>query len=75
MESFSDVVYFDKMSVFLADQGSKESSSESALNLLLVSYQKRKMRVYHHLSISFLWFDSLCPINNLSVKQEWVFLG
>ena len=40
MESFSDVVYLDKMSVFLADQGSKESSSVSALNLLLVSYQK-----------------------------------
>ena len=23
----------------------------------------------------FVWFDSLCPINNLSVKQGRVFLG
>ena len=23
----------------------------------------------------FVWFDSLCPINNLSVKQGQVFLG
>ena len=23
----------------------------------------------------FIWFDSLRPINNLSVKQGWVFLG
>ena len=25
--------------------------------------------------ICFVLFDSLHPINNLSVKQEWVFLG
>ena len=25
--------------------------------------------------ILFVWFDSLRPINNLSVKQGWVFLG
>ena len=25
--------------------------------------------------VLFVWFDSLRPINNLSVKQGWVFLG
>ena len=25
--------------------------------------------------ILFVWFDSLCPLNNLSVKQGRVFLG
>ena len=25
--------------------------------------------------VLFVWFDSLRPINNLSVKQGWIFLG
>ena len=25
--------------------------------------------------VLFVWFDSLCPINNLSVIKRWVFLG
>ena len=32
-------------------------------------------RIFENIDVDFVWFDSLRPINNLSVKQGQVFLG
>ena len=46
---------------------------ESRWHLLSVANHGKTVQYYF--VCLFVWFDSLRPINNLSVKQEWVFLG
>ena len=38
-------------------------------------YSQNFIQISISMRFCFVWFDSLCPINNLSVKQGWVFLG
>ena len=49
--------------------------SSSNPKIILVKLGEIVLSLKVYIEILFVWFDSLCPINNLSVIKGWAFLG
>ena len=71
-------VFSNKMLVFRTGsltQNSPQNSKQKKQSDLGLHCLSIDSMLFWQASCLFVWFDSLCPINNLSVKQGWVFLG
>ena len=75
MDSAPAIYSLDK--VFTADSNTQSKEVDEGLDQItsipLDSFTSTLQKWLY--AYAFVWFDSLRPINNLSGKQGWVFLG